>query len=1015
MPPIRYAPHLIESRDSTRSNRLNIKRITMRSAACMLSAFVSVIVSHVDFSQAEERPYGIEKRVAWTTSRLVGTPEPPLPYLTERVFPELTFENPVDLIAVPGTDQMLLLELNGKVWTFENSADVTARHLAADLKTGIEDMSRLYGFAFHPDFAQNGTVYLCYVLQQTGDPQGTHLSRFKVSSTDPLQIDLSTEEIVLTWVNGGHNGGSLQFGPDDGMLYVSTGDASPPFPPDVHKTGQDISDLLASVLRIDVDHPENGRLYSIPDDNPFVGHDNARGEVWCYGLRNPWRMSFDPVTGDLWVGDVGWELWEMVYRVERGANYGWSILEHTQPVNPETPRGPTPIVPPTAAHSHTESRSMTGGYVYRGDRIDDLYGTSIYGDYVTGKIWGIESQKGGFSKPRELATAPFQVICFGVDHNNELYVVGYDGTIHRVVPNPDAGKRFSFPRQLSESGLFSSVKDYELAPGVIPYAIIAEPWADGTTSSRFVALPGDSQLDVHTGNNVQKGNLRGEWKYPDGTVLGKTIELPYAAGGKRRLETQILHRYEDSWRAYSYIWNDDQTDATLLEGEGFDRAIPLRDPGPKGEPRQQTWHFASRTECILCHTTRGGSVYGFRPDQLHRDFDYGEVTDKQLRTFSHIGLLAQSAPDTEPLTDPRDESEPLADRVRSYLHVNCASCHRRGGGGTAALEVQRNVSFSRTNLLTKPTQGTFGMVEPWLVVPGDPYRSILYYRVAKLGRGRMPHFGSEVVDSHGMNMIHDWIAQLETPHDKADELAGSESAAALKAANSKAIDQLTTDGGHEQAVDRLLASTGGALRLLSVLRNNNPPLRVNAIQLAVKKGTTHPETVVRDLFESFLPEDERVKRLGTKIDTLALLGMPGNAERGRVLFAKTQGLQCRNCHRVGDDGKAVGPDLSDVGKRYSRAEILENILDPSKKIDAKFRTWLVQTSGGLVHSGLLVERTDKAVTLRDATGKTVVISSADIELIVSQQKSLMPELLLRDVTAQDAADLLAYLASLRGR
>lgn len=975
----------------------------------------SLLIVSVTSSHAADRPYGIDQRTPWTTSQIVGTPEPPLPFLTERVFPGLTFKNPVDLIAVPGTDHMLVLELGGKVWTFENSADVTERHLAADLWAGIKDMHRLYGFAFHPDFEQNGTVYLCYVLRELGDPNGTRLSRFKVSSTDPLKIDLATEEIVLTWVNGGHNGGSLQFGPQDGMLYVSTGDASPPFPPDVHKTGQDIGDLLASILRIDVDHPDGDQLYSIPPDNPFASMDNARGEVWCYGLRNPWRMSFDPVTGDLWVGDVGWEMWEMVYRVERGANYGWSILEHTQSVNPANPRGPTPIVPPTAAHSHTESRSMTGGYVYRGSRLDDLYGTSIYGDYVTGKIWGVQAQKGGFSEPRELAHAPFQVICFGVDHSNELYVVGYDGSIHRLIPNPDAGKRFKFPRRLSKTGLFKDAKEHELAPGVVPYGIIAEPWADNTQAQRFVALPGDSQLEVHTENNVQKGNLRGEWKYPDGTVLGKTIELPFADGGNRRLETQILHRYNDSWRAYSYIWNEDQTDAELLEGDGLDRPFLLRDRGPNNAPVRQTYHFASRTECILCHTTRGGSVYGFRPEQLYRDFDYGDVTDNQLRTFSHIGLLAASVPDVEPMTDPRDESESLNARVLAYLHVNCASCHRRGGGGTAALQLQRGVSIKSSNMLTRPTQGTFGIVEPWLVVPGDPYRSLLYYRIAKVGKGRMPHFGSQVVDMHGMQLIHDWIAQLDTPDDLAEELAPSNSLAALQAANERAIERMNADGKHhESVVNTLLSSTNGALRLLSAVRGNKAPLHFRAIEEGVRKGTAHPETVVRDLFESFLPEDQRIPRLGPNIDPLELLAMPASAERGRELFRTSQAIQCRNCHRVGTEFKAVGPDLTDIGRRYSRAEILENILDPSKKIDAKYLTWIVQTESGVVHTGLLAKRTDDDVTLRDATGKLTVVPTNEIEVIVSQQKSLMPELLLRDVTAQDAADLLAWLATLRG-
>ena len=284
---------------------------------------------------------------------MIDTPEPPSPYLLERVFPQLTFNQPVELLPVPGTDRMLVVEVAGRILTFSRSSNSAEPDLALDITVSIDGATRAYGFAFHPDFQKNRQCFISYITK-AGDPDGTRVSRFLVTSVDPLKIDASTEEQIITWQAGGHNGGSLQFGPEDRLLYISTGDAAPPFPPDPEGTGQDISDLLASILRIDVDHPAGDRRYSIPTDNPFVGMDDARGEVWTYGHRNPWRMSFDKVTGHLWVGDVGWEMWEMVYRVQRGANYGWSIIEHVQSVNPDYPRGPTPIVPPTAAHSHTE-------------------------------------------------------------------------------------------------------------------------------------------------------------------------------------------------------------------------------------------------------------------------------------------------------------------------------------------------------------------------------------------------------------------------------------------------------------------------------------------------------------------------------------------------------------------------------------------------------------------------------------------------------------------------------------
>ncbi|MFT5327735.1 MAG: putative heme-binding domain-containing protein [Planctomycetaceae bacterium] len=986
----------------------------------------------IGFANAAEMPFGIEKRVPWSTSKMVGTPEPPSPYLLERVFPQLTFKNPVELLPVPGTDRMLVVEVDGRVLTFSQSSDSTEPDVALDLRKDIEGATKSYGFVFHPDFKNNRQCFISYITK-AGDPVGTRVSRFQVTSVNPLKIDAASEQQIITWQAGGHNGGSLQFGPEDGLLYISTGDGAPPFPPDPNGTGQDISDLLGSILRIDVDHQAGDHPYSIPKDNPFVGAADARGEVWTYGHRNPWRMAFDKVTGHLWVGDVGWEMWEMVYRVQRGANYGWSILEHIQAVNPDFPRGPTPIVPPTAAHAHTESRSMTGGYVYRGSRLPDLVGTYVYGDYVTGKIWGLDGNASDPGKPVELLGTPIQIICFGQNHDRELYVVGYDGSINRLISNPDAGEVSTFPRNLSATGLFLSVEKLALAPGVIPYDVNAAPWEDGTISQRFLALPGSATVGVHEINNVQKGNLKGEWSFPDGTVLGKTIQLETSSDFsiQQRLETQILHRHKGEWRAYSYLWNADQTDAVLSDGKAIDRSFAVPDSSSSSGYRSQTWHFASRTECLLCHTTRGGSVYGFRIEQLNRDFDYGTSKDNQLRTLAHLGLfekpIGKSPSPTQVALDkikqmasPADESADLTQRVRSYLHVNCSHCHQRGGGGTAAIEVLHDIHFDKTHLVSRPTQGSFGIVDPWVVVPGDPDRSILYYRMSKVGRGRMPHFGSREIDDRGVALLRKWILQLEQSSEPANEVNDASSAARqLAASNQTTLKELIEDPNANSsetpaAIDRLLSSTSGALLLASEVRDASAEGISSEVRRAViAKGTSLDDVVVRDLFEAFVPEVARTKTLGSTINGSDLLALKGNHQKGRKLFLTAAGLQCCNCHKVGEQGKAVGPKLDGIGKRYSRAEILENILEPSKKIDPKFQTWLIQKDDGKVQTGLLVSRTAESVTLLDATGKAITIPAADIELMVAQKKSLMPELQLRGLTPQDAADLLAWLASLK--
>ena len=510
-----------------------------RLASCALLLPLFAAATAAEPRRAE---FGLERRIPWTTSLLVGSPDPPPKYIAERVFPSLTFEAPCELVAIPGTNRLVVVEVNGKLWSFENSplADKSERDLFADLKTIDPQFNLAYGLTFHPKFADNRYCYISYVLQPK-TPEGTRVSRFKVTETDPPRLDLASEEIVITWISGGHNGAHLQFGPD-GCLYISTGDGGESFPPDGRNTGQDNSDLLANILRIDVDHPEPGKLYRIPADNPFVATPGTRGEIWAYGLRNPWKMCFDPADGSLWVGDVGWEMWEMIYRIERGGNYGWSIVEARQPVHHERERGPTPILPPTVEHSHIEARSITGGYFSQTPRLPELRGAYIYGDYVTGKIWAVRHDHGKVTSREELVDTPLQIASFGLDRTGEVYIVDHPGGgLYRLALNPRQGANREFPQKLSETGLFTRTADHTPAPGVIPYSINAEPWADGTSAERFVALPGEAKLGVYKKTDIQIGYIAGEWEFPSGGVLAKTVSIETepgsplrAAGWKRR-------------------------------------------------------------------------------------------------------------------------------------------------------------------------------------------------------------------------------------------------------------------------------------------------------------------------------------------------------------------------------------------------------------------------------------------------------------------------------------------------
>lgn len=923
-------------------------------------------------------------RESWTASRVRGTPDLPSPYAAEVAFPGLTFQNPAVMDKVPGTNLLIIGELAGRLLTFPEDPKADSPATALEIKKVHPEMGSLYGLAFHPKFAENRQVFLCYTM---GDnkPDGTRVSRWTMTKDDPPRIDPESERVIYSWLSGGHNGGCLAFGPD-GYLYISTGDGAGPFPPDTLNAGQDMSRPLSKVLRIDVDHEEGDRAYRIPPDNPFIAVSGAIPETWAFGFRNPWKMTFDDATGDLWLGDVGWELWELVYRVERGGNYGWSITEGRQPARKDLKPGPTPIRPPIVDHPHSEAGSITGGFVYRGDRLPDLAGAYIYGDWLTGTLWGLryDAQAKRVTWRAELAKTPVQIVTFGLGHRGELYFVDYERSrkIYRLVPNQAAPADASFPTRLSETGLFASAKEQAPEKGVIPYQVNATIWADGASSERWLAIPGRGRL----GWDEAK-----PWKAPEGTVLAKTI-----AFGGRRIETQLLHFEDGTWRPYSYVWNPEQTDATLAPAEGTSVEIPLEGGGTRPH------RISSRSECMICHNpwTAGDAPAG-RQSAPPLAFDTPQLNKgDQLAHWQDGGWLDRPLPrSTAELPkgiDCHEESAPLDVRARNYLHLHCAACHRFQGGGAAKLILSRETPLDQTNLLEAPIQGGFGLDEPKVVAPGLPEASVLYLRMAKLGAGHMPRIGSSQVDEKGLELIRRWIESLDdSPSRPEVERLGR-------------IDD-PSGNGCEQAVRELCGTTRGAL---AVVRWADREPRARPMILKVIREQNRPD--LAELFERFLPESARARRLGDAIDVDALLALSGDAGRGEALFLESPTLSCRNCHAHKGIGRTVGPDLGRIGSKYPKAEILEHILKPSKAIDEEYRVQTVETKDGRLVNGLVVRRTGTELELRDAEGKSVVIPTSEIEQSSISAQSLMPEGALRDMTAQEVADLLAFLESLKG-
>jgi uncharacterized repeat protein (TIGR03806 family) len=716
-------------------------------------------------------PFNVRKRQPWTSDNLRGTPEPPDPYTTEDAFPRLKLFEPLSVGVIRNSGRFGVATRPGKIYTFENRSDAARADLLLDIgKT-------TYGVVFHPRFAENRYFYVTYVLDaKKTEPKGSRLSRFEANKADPPVADPTTEKILLEWPSGGHNGGCMRFGPE-GDLYLSTGDGSGIA--DEFATGQDLGGLLGAILRIGVDRPEGGRPYSIPQDNPFVLTPDARGEIWSFGHRQVWKFSFDR-RGRLWAGEVGQDLWEMIYLVERGGNHGWSVNEGSHPFRPERKKGPGTFATPLVEHPHSDFRSITGGYVYESDRLPKLKGAYIYGDYDTGKVWSLRVDGGKVTDHRQLADTQIRIVEFAQDEAGEVYLIDFaGGGFHRLVEAPSRAETKPFPRKLSETGLFDSTRDVRPAPGLIPYSVNAPLWSDGAQKERFLALPGNSQIEFdaviypHGPNYADRG-----WRFPDGTILVKTFSLEMEKGNpasSKRLETRILqHRKmpgnDDEygaqfWFGYTYLWNDEQTDADLLPAEGLSRPYTIRDPAAPGGTRVQTWRFPSRTECTLCHTMASKYILGVTTLQMNRDHDYGEVKQNQLAVLERLGVFKQKLqvpPERLPrLVDYQDAREDLNLRSRAYLHANCAHCHRKWGGGNADFDLQASIPLGSTKAVnTLPGQGTFGLVDPRILVPGDPDRSLVYQRMKMEGLGRMPHVASSVVDREALTMLRAWIIGL---------------------------------------------------------------------------------------------------------------------------------------------------------------------------------------------------------------------------------------------------------------
>jgi uncharacterized repeat protein (TIGR03806 family) len=693
-------------------------------------------------------------------------------YKTQPAFGTLTFNNPVAVrTPLEETNQLFVVEQGGRIFVITNlTAPTKTLFLDLSPRVLVGQVAGLFALAFHPGYRTNGFFFVGYNLNtQTADGAGSHyrVSRFSVSPEDP-SVALTNSELPLITQRYVGMGlcDDLLFGPE-GYLYISVADPNQ----DAGGTAQTItSNLYGGILRIDVDrnpgnltpnpHPAVTTNYAIPWDNPFVGATNFNGtpvdpatvrtEFYAVGLRNPWRMSLDPLSGLLYVGDPGTSIYDEINVIAKGGNYGWPYREGigAGPKGSATPAGVNWINP---INEHTAS-AVIGGVVYRGQNYAQLQGAYIFGDWVAGQISALH-YTGPNLVPAQVIVPQAGVVGFGFDPSNDdvLIVNREGGQVMRLTYSTNLVGT-PLPPTLADTGVFADAGTLTVNAGIVPYDVNVPFWSDNANKMRWFSVPRlTSTIGFSRDNN---------WSFPAGTVWVKHFELEMTNGAPesaRRLETRLLVRTSTGVYGATYRWGDSLTNAVLVPAEGMDEAFAIYD---SGTVRTQTWHYPGRSECLTCHTPLAGFALGFKTVQLNRDFGYPGGTQNQMRALNDAGYFGTSLGGfhTLPaLANPTNTAISLDFRVLSYLAANCAQCHEPGGAALGLFDSRPTTPLSASGLMNGPLVNALGDSDNRVIKPGSLQHSVLLTRIANLGPNHMPPLATSVLNQQAINLLTAWI------------------------------------------------------------------------------------------------------------------------------------------------------------------------------------------------------------------------------------------------------------------
>ncbi len=751
-------------------------------------------------------------------------------YITQNALGSLTFNGPIDVASPPGmTNRLFVLERGVGIQIVNLDTMTQSQFMPLAAYTNSE--CGLLSVAFHPNFNQNGYFYVFYSLRISNQTY-QRVARFTATGTPgnynaAMTALPSTEAPLITQRDqqDNHNGGDMAFGPD-GYLYISVGDEGAQY--DGGDNARRIAkDFFGHILRIDVDskpgslapnpHDESSTgtvgdsaitagSYRIPPDNPFVAlaqgggtasyngftfpKTTIRTEIYSCCYRNPWRMSFDPLTGRLFVGDVGQDHHEEVNLVTKGFNAAWSWREgkhnHTPANAPFTPPtgflGADPIYNYDHNNGATEEdsgndavitgSSITGGVVYRGDRLPELFGKYLFCDYNSGFIVALTEDAGGTWTGVRIATDS-GISGWGYDPRNDdaLLCDLTAGTVKRLARSGTTGT--APPATLSATGAFSNLTTLTPQAGLVGYAPNVNFWSDYAVKSRWFAI---KNLTDTVGFSAD-----GNWTLPTGMVWVKHFDIDLERGNpatRRRLETRFLVKTASDIYGLSYRWNNiqsgAQTDATLVAEDGANLDLNLT---VGGLPATQTWRFPSRTECRICHTAVGGHALSFNTRQLNRLQLFGAQTLNQITALSSAGYFTTPVPAMNTLSAfaPADDANTSLEwRVRSYLAVNCVQCHQPGGASTGNWDARATTPTDLAGLIGGLLVNDGGDSDNRWCLANDTAHSMILKRLTGTGVQRMPPLGTNERDLAAELLLTNWInsalparksfAQWQTTH-----------------------------------------------------------------------------------------------------------------------------------------------------------------------------------------------------------------------------------------------------------